>query len=76
VTTVDGRHFSHEERHRRGSPQNPVSEADMTAKFRTLAAGSLSADRVDGVIDLCGRLDELADVGPLIDAVSNPQHDP
>ncbi|MDA0662703.1 MAG: MmgE/PrpD family protein [Proteobacteria bacterium] len=76
VATVDGRHFSHEERHRRGSPQNPVSEADMTAKFRTLAAGSLSADRVDGVIDLCGRLDELADVGPLIDAVSDPQHDP
>ncbi|MEX2615061.1 MAG: MmgE/PrpD family protein [Alphaproteobacteria bacterium] len=72
VETVDGRRFSHEERHRRGSLQNPVSDADLTAKFRALASGSLNADMVAGVIVLCGKLDSLADVGPLIDAVCNP----
>lgn len=72
VETVDGRRFSHEERHRRGSPQNPVSDADLTAKFRALAAGSLDSDRVASVIDLCSRLDSLPDVGPLVDAVCNP----
>ena len=70
VETVDGHRFSHEERDRRGSPQNPVSEADLTAKFRTLAAGSLDDDMVTGVIALCAGLDSLASVDPLIEAVS------
>ncbi len=71
VETSDGRTFSHEERHRRGSPENPVSEADLIAKFRALAANSLSAADIDAVVDACAALDRSADVRGLTDLVAH-----
>ena len=70
LETVDGRRFEHEERDRRGSPQNPVSEADVKEKFRILASRHLDADTVVQVVALCDRLDSLESVAPLLDAVT------
>ena len=69
VESTDGRVFEHEERHRRGSPENPVSAADITDKFRALAARTLPAPKIESVVGLCGRLDSLADVTALTDLV-------
>jgi 2-methylcitrate dehydratase PrpD len=70
VETLDGRRFSHEERHRRGSPENPVSEADVKAKFRALAGRRLSARTVSRLVELCDRLEDLDPVTVLLDAAS------
>ena len=46
VATKDGRCLSHEEVHRRGSPENPVTAQDLGVKFDALAASVLDADRI------------------------------
>lgn len=70
VTTRDGRTLTEEVRHRRGSPENPVSAEDIVAKFCTLAGRTRSKDDVMRLIELTGRLETLDDVGELIDVVA------
>ena len=72
VLTTDG------ERHRarveagRGGPSNPLSDAELEAKFRDCCAHAsrpMPAADVDRVIDLVGRLDTLDDVQPLLEVL-------
>lgn len=72
VETTDGRQFEHEERHRRGSPENPVSRDDLLEKFRALAACALPKEKSERVIDLVDRLDELEDVRPIAELIAAP----
>src|SRR5690606_1090303 len=62
VETRDGRSLSAEILHRRGSPENPLSAADVEYKFRDVAHSCLSAADIDKAIDLAQRLDSLEDI--------------
>ncbi len=49
----------------RGGPENPVTRADVEAKFRKLTEGLLDAARRDRLIAACDHLDSLANTGEL-----------
>jgi 2-methylcitrate dehydratase PrpD len=66
VTTRDGRSFEREILHRRGSPENPLSDAEVEVKFRNVVADCLSPGDVDRVVGLVAELDTAADVRPLL----------
>ncbi|GGF28761.1 2-methylcitrate dehydratase [Aliidongia dinghuensis] len=49
-----------------GAPANPISDADLIAKYRSLAGLVLPADRVEGLADAVLGLDWLADARALL----------
>lgn len=49
----------------RGGPENPVTRADVEAKFRKLTRDILDGAGQDRLIAACGRLDALADAAEL-----------
>ncbi len=66
ITTRDGRTFTKEILHRRGSPENPLSPDDITAKFRAITEGCLTPAKTQRVIDLVAGLENLASLDELI----------
>lgn len=52
----------------RGHPKNPMTDAELEDKFRSLARKELSADRVDNLLRLLWGLDGLPKAGALIAA--------
>ena len=66
VETDDGRVVKGAADFGKGSPANPMSDAELSEKFRQCAAwGGLDRDRSERVLDLAWRIDTLADVGEL-----------
>jgi 2-methylcitrate dehydratase PrpD len=65
VTLKDGRVLEKEEKFQKGNLQNPLTQAELTDKYRGLASSVLSRERTDKVINAVRRLDELKDVGEL-----------
>ncbi len=49
-----------------GHPGNPMSDRDLEAKFRRLAAGRLSRPRVDRLIEFVWKLDRVKDISTLM----------
>ncbi|OQW32931.1 MAG: hypothetical protein A4E19_06160 [Nitrospira sp. SG-bin1] len=49
-----------------GHPGNPMSDQDLEAKFRRLAAGRLSRSRIDRLIEFIWTLDRVGDIGTLM----------
>jgi 2-methylcitrate dehydratase PrpD len=72
VTTRDGRTFTREFLHRRGSPENPLAPADIEYKFRHVARACLSPQNIDKVMQLVARLDTLASSSELIAILAAP----
>lgn len=69
VTTMDNQVFHHVEQHRRGSPENPVSAADVANKFHALTAPLLSASQqtaVQATIDDCDHLHDSRTLADLL----------
>jgi 2-methylcitrate dehydratase len=56
----------------RGHRNNPMSDAEVEAKFRSFAGHSLSASQCDHALEVLGRLDELSDLEPLFDSLTIP----
>ncbi len=56
----------------RGYPENPLSEAELSAKFRQLAGSVATPERVDALSVLLGRVDALDNVATLADALRLP----
>lgn len=75
VTLVlhDGRELSAQVEHPRGHPKNPMTLADIEAKFRSLAEGIFEPHECDRVRDLVGRLETLSDVRELTAAIVVPR---
>jgi 2-methylcitrate dehydratase PrpD len=65
VTLTDGRILSHRAEFAKGHRHNPVTQADMDAKFEACVRGRLPADLVRPTITAFRTLDALADVRPL-----------
>ena len=53
--------------HHRGHWRNPMSDAEVEEKFRTLVAGLLPQARTDALIGQLWKLEDLPDVGALIE---------
>jgi 2-methylcitrate dehydratase len=49
-----------------GHPKNPMSDHEVEDKFRLLATGKLDRKRVNKVIDVVWKLDQLKDVSALM----------
>jgi len=73
VRTRDGRSLTHRILNRRGSPENPISAADVEYKFRNVAGSCLGAADLDRVVALSAQLDRLDDVGELIAILAAPR---
>jgi 2-methylcitrate dehydratase len=63
---ADGRTIVAENEFPRGHDQNPMTDGEVEAKFHRMAAGRLDAVKINRVLDLCWRFDELGDVGELL----------
>lgn len=49
-----------------GHPGNPMSDRNLEAKFRRLAAGRLNRPRIDRLIEFVWNLDRIKDIGTLM----------
>jgi len=68
VVTHDGRTFERwADEAYRGSPHNPLSDAEIEAKFLDCAAGLLPVDRSHKVFAMIWNLEEAPDTGRLFD---------
>jgi 2-methylcitrate dehydratase len=65
VTRAGAKHSAVVEYHR-GHWKNPMSESEVEAKFRRLAADVLPASRTDRLLEALWRLEEVADAGEIV----------
>ena len=72
VQRTDGRTFTREILHRRGSPENPVNAEGVERKFDANVSRLLRSGAVDRLKHLAARLDALTDVKEIIDIVGAP----
>jgi hypothetical protein len=59
VLTTDGKSLRRDVWHRRGSPENPVSRAEVEEKFAANVDGLLDAEAAGRLRSLATRLDTL-----------------
>jgi 2-methylcitrate dehydratase PrpD len=64
---IEGATFKTRCDHPRGSPQNPLSRAQIEGKFRTYADGVLSPSTIAGTIDAVANLEKLGSVRKLME---------
>jgi 2-methylcitrate dehydratase PrpD len=71
VRTTGGRTLSRwADENYRGGPHNPLSDAEIEAKFRDCAEGLLAEERVRAVFDMVRSLEREPDVGALMPLLS------
>lgn len=70
VRLRDGREVSHRIDDMRGTRGNPLSQADIVAKFRANVRGVLGAAQADRAIEDLLRLEMIDDMAPLFDRLS------
>ncbi len=66
LTLADGREYTHRVEHATGTPENPVTDALLEAKFRMLAGHVLPRARVNRLLKALWQLDQLDDVGEIV----------
>ena len=70
--TTDGRTFTREILHRRGSPENPENREDIERKFDANVSRLLKSSTMDQLKDLAARLDVLTNAKEIIAIVASP----
>ena len=65
IETIDGRTLIHFARTRRGDPDNPLSDEEISDKYTDLASPVIGKDRAAVLLKQLWRLDELATVHDL-----------
>jgi len=63
ITTTDGTIHEEQVDHAKGSPENPMSDDEVVAKFRANAAAVLTPERQRQVIEATWALEEFGDIG-------------
>jgi 2-methylcitrate dehydratase PrpD len=66
VTTTDGRRYERHVRSGLGSLERPMSDAELSAKFRALAGETLATDQSERLLALAWNIRSLGDTGALI----------
>ena len=54
----------------KGDPENPVSWDEAVEKFRFMAGHEMGSYKIDRIIDLCSRLDELENLNELVELLA------
>jgi 2-methylcitrate dehydratase PrpD len=70
IALRDGRKSEKFVEHAIGSARNPMTDAQLEAKFRGLAEGVLPRDRVRRLSDLCWKIEEARDAGEIARAAA------
>jgi 2-methylcitrate dehydratase len=70
VTTTDGRRLSAETSHPKGHRRNPLTDAEVEAKFRSLAGDALGPEACDRVLAEVRSLDKAPTLDGLIASVA------
>ena len=65
VSLADGAHREMFVEHARGCLERPMSEAELEAKFRSLAAAELAPPAIEGLIEQCWSLARLPDAADI-----------
>jgi 2-methylcitrate dehydratase len=63
ITTTDGAAYEEQVDHAKGSPQNPMSDEEIIAKFRANSAPVLTPEQQGRVIEATWALEDFADIG-------------
>ncbi|MGZ8268236.1 MAG: MmgE/PrpD family protein [Burkholderiales bacterium] len=66
VVTRSGKRYSSEVAYHKGHYKNPMSDSEVEAKFRSLAADVLSPGQIDRLLDRLWRLEEVQDIGAML----------
>jgi 2-methylcitrate dehydratase PrpD len=69
IEMTDGSKLSARCEHPRGSPENPLSRAQIIEKLRTYAPDRISAPAIEEVVRAVDRLEDLASVRRLMDVL-------
>ena len=67
ITLTDGRVITEVQEHNLGSPENPMTEADLRAKFDENAAGTLDAAQRARLADAILRIEEMDDASAIVE---------
>jgi len=62
ITTNDGREFVETVDNAKGSPQNPLSDDELIAKFRANSEAVMSTERQDAIIEATWGFDEITNL--------------
>lgn len=66
LTLNDGRSYTHDVAHATGAPENPMTDAQLDAKFQTLAGDGLSKARVNKLLEMLWALDQVQDISQVM----------
>ncbi len=66
IHTDDGRQYTGRVEYAKGEPENMLSDAEFEEKFRYLVGDILPPDQSANILDRVGQLEDLADVGELV----------
>lgn len=66
ITLKDGRSFSTKVGARKGSPANPLSQAEVVAKFKANSALALSSDKIGTVLDKVLQMEKMINIADLV----------
>ena len=69
VTTGDGKQLTAHSAYPKGHPSNPMTDADINAKFRSLAVELLTPEQCDRALSLLWSLEEQPHLGELFDSL-------
>jgi 2-methylcitrate dehydratase len=69
VTMADGRKLVREVEHPRGHALNPMTDAEVEKKFRTLVEPRYGKERADRILQTCWKLERLKEAGDLVKLV-------
>jgi 2-methylcitrate dehydratase len=69
ISTADGRRYVKQLDYPKGDPRNPLTDGEIEAKFRALAAPVLSAPRQQRVIDAVWNLENLSTITELMEVL-------
>ena len=69
---ADGRTLRRQLAYSHGTPEDPMSDDEVLAKFRSTAGRRLPAERVQRIAELVQHLNQLPDTAELIDACAIP----
>ena len=69
VTTEGGNQLTAHSAYPKGDPRNPMTDADIEAKFRSLSAQLLTAEQYDRALNLLWSMEEQPNLEELFDAL-------
>ena len=66
VLTKSGKRYSSEVAYHKGHYKNPISDAELETKFRSLALEFLTPGQTDRLLDRLWHLEDVKDIGEII----------